>query len=162
MNKRMSVCILLSALVAMASPVLTPAQSDAQALEDYMREVRRKVIQKRDSAVETLIQLTDEQQESFRPIQKEYDKELKQLGKKERKLIGDFSDVYDNLDAPTAQEIGGRFFDLRRERLALQEKYMQRLSDDVSPVVAVQFIQLQRGFEAELELERMKYSPLAE
>ena len=34
------------------------AQSETQALEDHMRQVRRKVAEKRDSAISTLIELT--------------------------------------------------------------------------------------------------------
>ena len=59
-------------------------------------------------------------------------------------------------------ELGQKFFDLEREHLELQQKYLKRISDAVSPVIAVQFIQLQRQFETELAMERMKYSPLAE
>jgi Spy/CpxP family protein refolding chaperone len=158
--KRKSICILTSFLLATAS--LAPVLAQADALEDHMRQVRRKVVEKRDSAMGTLIELTDEQEDRFRPIQKEYDKELKQLGKKDRALIREFAEVYDKLDASTAEGIGKRFFELQRERLEIQERYLRRISDEVSPVVAVLFIQLQRRFEAQLETERMKYSPLAE
>jgi Spy/CpxP family protein refolding chaperone len=138
------------------------AQSDVQALEDHMRQVGRKVAEKRDSAVGVLIQMTDEQEQAFRPIQKAYYKEMKKLGKTERSLLREFSEVYDSLDASTADELSKRFFDAQRERLAIAEKYLQQISDEVSPVVAVQFLQLQRRFETELEMERLKYSPLAE
>ncbi len=138
------------------------AQSDAEALETHMRAFRAKVIQKRDSSLRVLLDLTDEQEKTFRPLLKGYDKELKTLDKMDRKLIREFAGVYDNLTAETAADLSKRFFDLRRERLALQEKYLKQISDEVSPATAVLFIQLQRRFEAQLESERMKYSPLAE
>ena len=138
------------------------AREDAQALEDHMRTYRAKIEQKRDSALGTLLELTDEQAKVFRPLQKSYDKELKALAKKDRALLHDFARVHDKLDPDSASEIGQRFFDLERERLALQEKYLKQISDEVSPVTAVLFIQLQRRFETQVETERMKYSPLAE
>ena len=127
-----------------------------------MREVRKKAKQKRDSAIGVMMNMTAEQAKAFRPLQQEYDKELTKLGKSERDLVREFSEVYDKLTAETAEAIGQKFFDLEREHLELQQKYLKRISDAVSPVVAVQFIQLQRQFETELAMERMKYSPLAE
>ena len=84
-----------------------------------------------------LLDLTSEQEKTFRPLQKAYDKELKTLDKKDRKLIREFAGVYDNLTAETATDLAKRFFDLRRERLALQEKYLKQMSDEVSPATAV-------------------------
>ena len=87
---------------------------------------------------------------------------IKALGKKDRALVRDFSEVFDKLTKDSAATMAERFFDLEQERLALQQKYFEQISAGVSPVVAVQFIQLQRRFETELEVERMKYSPIAE
>ena len=109
------------------------AQNDTQALEDHMRAYRAKIGQKRDSALSTLLELTDEQAKIFWPLQKSYDKELKALAKKERALLRDFARVHDKLDPDSASEIGQRFFDLERERLALQEKYLKLVSDEVEP-----------------------------
>jgi len=159
-----SICVVVLVMLAVPGVVFAQSRagSDIEALEDNMRQFRRKVMQRRDSAVSTLIELTDAQRKSFRPIQKEYDKEMKQLGKEERMLTREFAEIYDRLNAGTAEDIGRRFFELQRGRLGIQEKYLKRISDEISPVAAVLFIQLQRRFEAELESERMKYSPLAE
>jgi len=147
-------------LVLLAGPAL--AQSDAAAFDAHMSKVRKKVIQKRDSALNTLLEMNAEQDKAFWPLQRAYDKELNKLGKKDRALLREFSDVFDKLTAETARDISTRFFDLGRQRLELQQKYLEQISEEVSPVVAVQFIQLQRRFETELAMERMKYSPIAE
>jgi len=159
-----AICVVVVVMLAVPGVVFAQSRagSDIEALEDNMRQLRRKVMERRDSAVNTLIELTDEQKKSFRPIQKEYDKEMKQLGKEERVLLREFAEIYDRLDAGTAEDIGERFFELQRQGLGIQEKYLKRISDEISPVVAVLFIQLQRRFEAEIDSERMKYSPLAE
>ena len=135
---------------------------DLQALETHMQEVRKKAKQKRDSAIGVMLDMTTEQAKAFRPLMQEYDKELAKLGKSERELVREFNGIFGKLTAESAEAIGQKFFDLERKRLELQQNYLKRISDDVSPVIAVQFIQLQRQFETELAMERMKYSPLAE
>lgn len=162
MSKLSSVLALVVFLAATALAGPSLAQTDTEALEEHMRQVRRKVAEKRDSAMSTLMVMTAEQSKAFRPLQKAYTKEQKALDKKDREMIAEFGEVFDKLDAETAAKIGKRFFDIERDRLALQEKYLKQISDAVSPVIAVQFIQLERRFQAQLENERMKYSPLAE
>jgi uncharacterized coiled-coil protein SlyX len=159
--KQTLVFSLILMLTGVAATVVAQ-QSDAAALESHMRTVRKKVKEKRNSAMDALLTLDADQAKVFRPLQQGYDKELEALGKRDRGLIREFTDAFGNLDAATAESIGKKFFDLERDRLALQEKYLKLMSEQVSPVVAVQFIQLQRRFEAQLETERMKYSPLAE
>ena len=93
-----------AALVLLAIFLAGPAeaQSDLQALEDHMREFRGKVVQKRDSALNVLLEMTDEQAKAFWPLQKAYDKELKKLGKSERSVMVDFAKVFDALTADAA------------------------------------------------------------
>lgn len=162
MNKLKPISILVCLVVALLLAVPSQAQYDAAAMEEHMQQVLMKIKQKRDSAMRVLLNMSDEQAKAFWPLQQQYDKELRALGKQDRELTNEFNKVYDKLNEKTAKSIGQRFFSLEKERLDLQEKYLQLISDQVSPVVAVQFIQLERRFEAQLETERMKYSPLAE
>lgn len=161
MNRFRYVGPLVAVAVAATFCFDAPAQEDAQALETHMRSVRKKAEQKRDSAMSVMLQMSPEQAKIFQPLQKEYDKELKKLGKSERALVREFTEIHDQLTAESAESIGQRFFELERQRLELQQTYLKRISDEVSPVIAVQYIQLQRQFETELTMERMKYSPLA-
>ena len=162
MNKLISVCVAAAVVACLFAGTPVTAQSRTDALETHMKQVRAKVVQKRNSALNTILQLDDEQAKAFWPLQKAYDKELQRLGKLDRELVRQFGEVYDKLDATNSADIAARFFDLERNRLDLQQKYLKKVSEQVSPVVAVQFIQLQRQFEIELMMERMKYSPLAE
>jgi hypothetical protein len=161
-NKLISVCVAAAVVACLFAGTPVTAQSRTDALETHMKQVRAKVVQKRNSALNTILQLDDEQAKAFWPLQKAYDKELQRLGKLDRELVRQFGKIYDKLDATTSADIAARFFDLERDRLDLQQKYLKKVSEQVSPVIAVQFIQLQRQFEIELTMERMKYSPLAE
>ena len=82
--KQFSTCCTLIVFLALALfPGSLQAQTgDALALEDHMRQVKRKVNEKRNSAFATIMQMTDEQSKAFRPLQKAYANEYKQLEKK--------------------------------------------------------------------------------
>ena len=75
-------------------------------------------------------------------------------------LVHEFNEVHDSLTAESAAEIARRFFELQRSRLAVQEEYFALISEKVSPVIAVQFSQLHRRFD--LEIQRATSTPLAE
>ncbi len=109
MNKHKALLMLIVFLAATALPGLLLAQTDdALALEDHMRQVRRKIDEKRNSAIGTILQMTDEQSKAFRPLQKAYGKEIKQIDKKGRDLLRDFSESYDKLNAqPTGACLAG-------------------------------------------------------
>ena len=160
MKNFLTLCVVCLVSIVLAAPAA--AQGDLQALEDHMKQARRKALEKRNSALSVLLTLTDEQNKAFRPLQQAYDKDLQKLGKKQLEMMREFSKVYDKLDAATAEKMGRAYFDIGREHLALQEKYLNSISTAVSPVAAVLFIQLQARYETQLEVERMKYSPLAE
>jgi hypothetical protein len=161
--KQFSTCCTLIVFLALALfPGSLQAQSDNQALEDHMRQVKRKISEKRDSAFSTIMQMTDEQSKAFRPLQKAYTKEFKALEKKGQQLTREFSEVFDKLTDQSAADLGKRYFGIQKEKLELQEKYLKQMSEEVSPVIAVQFLQLERRFESQIENEFMKYAPLAE
>jgi len=162
MNKLSSFCTLIVFLTAAAFPAPLLAQTDAEALEDHMRQVKRKVNEKRDSAYSTIMQMTDEQTKAFRSARKDYSKEFKQLEKKGQQLTREFSEVFDKLTDQSAADIAKKFFSLEKEKLELQEKTLKQMSQEISPVIAVQFIQLERRFEAQIAAEFAKYAPLAE
>jgi hypothetical protein len=150
-------------LVVIATILAPPAgaQSDTEAVEARMDEIRRTITQKRDSALSVLLELSEEQAAAFWPLQQSYDADLGKLSKAEQKLSREFRQSFGKLTAETASDIAERFFNLERERLSLQQSYFQRISESVTPVIAVQFIQLQRQFETELRMEQLKASPLA-
>lgn len=153
-------------LLALSTPAFVVAQaphaSDTEALESHMRTVRKDIARKRESAFRSLLVMTEEQERAFWPLQKAYDKELGKLSRTQWRLIHEFGESFDELDADSAQRFAERFFALEREWNDLHQEYFGLMAEQVSPVIAVQFVQLERRFEAQALIERMKYTPLAE
>jgi hypothetical protein len=151
----------------LGSAFVQPAQaqsgggSQAQALDEYLKMVRGDLAKRRDSALRGLLQLDDAEAKTFWPLQQAYDAELKRISDARLFLVREFGQVYDKLTAEKAKGLAVRFFELDDQRIALHRKYFERISEEVSPVVAVQFIQLQRQFETMASLKLATNAPLA-
>jgi hypothetical protein len=142
---------------------LAAAQSEAESkvLDDYVQMVKGDLTAKRDSALRTLVQLEPGQSDTFWDLVKAYDNDAKALREKRMAMLADFIKVHDQLTEAKAQELADRAFTLADERMALRKKYFQRMSDEVSTVAAVQFLQLQGQFETMGDLKIATAMPLA-
>jgi hypothetical protein len=134
---------------------------EVQTLEEYFKVVRDDLVLRRDSALRALIQVGEDEAETFWALQKAYDEEAAKLGEKRKTLMREYWKDHNNLTAEQANDLADRSFLLDDERNALRRKYFERISADVSPIVAVQFLQLQRQFETMADLKIATYAPLA-
>ena len=58
-------------------------------------------------------------------------------------------------------ELAGRTFDIGAKRSALHRKYYDRISSEISPVIAIQYLQLQAQFETMFDMKLATNVPLA-
>jgi hypothetical protein len=156
----------LALLAALSLPVLpTAAQMDAPAkeevLEKYLDAVGQDLGARRDSALLALLELDEEEKKVFLPLLKAYDKELDALFDARLEVLREFSAIHDKLTDEKATELAERALDIGDERTALQRKYFRLISEKVSPIVAVQFLQLQGQFETMADLKLATNVPLA-
>jgi hypothetical protein len=162
-RKSALVSALLAALVLLSLPAV--AQMDAPAKEEYLEKFFEAAGQdlgaRRDSALRTLLEISEEEKEVFLPLLKSYDEELSAIFDARFALLREFSGVHDKLTDEKAAELAGRALDLDEKRSALHRKYFRLMSEQVSPVVAVQFLQLQSQFETMADLKLATNVPLA-
>ena len=78
-----------------------------------------------------------------------------------RSLIREFMGSHDSLSDKQATDLATRALDIFDLRTGLRRKYFKLMSDEVSPVIAVQFLQLQSQFETMGDLEMSGAVPLA-
>jgi len=133
----------------------------AQSLEELFKVTRGELKARRDSALSTLVQLEGEESKKFRPLVQEYDAEMAKLGEARLALMTEFGKASDKLTPDQARSFADRFFKLEDERSAVRRKYYDRIAQEISPVVAVQFMQLQRQFETMGDLKLASVAPLA-
>ena len=138
-----------------------PAEANKKVLEDYFRTIGTDLAARRDSAMSTLLQLNKEEAKVFWPMKKAYDKELNKLFDARFELLRDFDAVHDKLTATTANELADRSLALDNQRTELHRKYFKLMSEKISPVVAVQYLQLQGQFETMADMKIATHVPLA-
>ena len=122
---------------------------------------RGDLMARRDSALDTLLHLDADGTKKFRPLKESYDAEMKKIAEQRLALMKEFMAAHDKLTAQTAKQMADRAFQLEDARNAVRRKYFERMSAEVSPVAAVQFLQLQRQFETMADLKAATNTPLA-
>jgi len=151
----------LACLSAQPARAEDEAQVQVQTLEEYFQVMRGDLTARRDSALRVLVQLNEEEAAPFWALQKEYDAELAQIGEKRLALMQKYGKHHATLTDEQATDLAEKFLTLDDERTALRRKYLKKISAEVSPIVAVQFLQLQRQFETMADLKVATHAPLA-
>jgi len=138
-----------------------PAEANKKVLEDYFQAIGTDLAARRDSAMSTLLQLDEAEAKVFWPLKKAYDKELSKLFDARFEMLGEFDAVHDKLTLEKANELAERALALDEQRTELHRKYYKLMSEKISPITAVQFLQLQGQFETMADMKIATHVPLA-
>jgi hypothetical protein len=87
--------------------------------------------------------------------------ESAEMVKGRQELLREFGEKHATLTPVTAHELAERFFTQEKGRVELQRKYYRLMADKVSPVIAVQFLQVQRQFETLGDVQLASQVPIA-
>ena len=158
--------VTLAAVVLMLGGSMTFGQSDdssaeVQALDGYLQMIKGDLVAKRDSALSTLLVLTEEQADAFWPLKQAYDEERGALRQRQLDLLRKFMAIHDKLTRESSAGLADQFFALDEEVIKLRKKYFEKMSEQVGAVTAVQFLQLQGQFETMADLKIATAAPLA-
>lgn len=156
-------------LCSLALPlVLTaPARSEEakdpqmQALEESINLIRGDVSARRESALSTLIRLEGEQASAFRTLKQQYDLDVKKLDQERGALVREYAQVYKTMNKEKAAELAARTLQVDEQRNTMRRKYYDLMAEQVSPIAAVQFLQLQRRFDSMLDMKASTAIPIA-
>lgn len=160
MSKLVPVCIALVVLGAVALPARAQ-DAEAKALEQMFQVAKGELTAKRDSALKTLVELDGDKDQAFWSLVGQYDKEMAEQRKQRRALVEEFVAAHDKLTAAQAESLADRVLDLDNARNEVRRKYFKRMSKEVSPIAAAQFLQLQGQFETMGDLKLATAMPLA-
>jgi hypothetical protein len=77
---------------------------------------------------------------------------LSKLGDQWFDVIRDYAKNWDNLNDETARSLGKRLHEYHKRREDLHGKYFDRMSKEISPMVAAKFFQIETQLEEVIDL----------
>lgn len=91
------------------------------------------------AAVAKFMNLPDADAGKFWPIYNNYEAERVAIGDRRIKLLENYANAYQKLDAVTAEKLWKESADIQKSEIALREKYAAMVKKDISGVVALKF-----------------------
>ena len=152
----------ISSYTPLAAQGRVDSGAQAKALDEYLEAVKEDLTSGRDAALKEIVRLSDAETREFDRVKKAYDKELAKISKTREKLLLEYRQIHKKLTSDKASDLADRFFSVKEQRIALHRKYLKLMSEKVSTVAAVQFLQIQYRFETMADLKAATYVPLAE
>jgi len=104
--------------------------------------------------------LSDSQATTFWPIYREYDNELSKLGDRRIAVLKRYAQTYENVTAMAAGEMMNESFSIQKERTELLEKYYNKVSKALNPIVAARFAQIENQMLTLIDAKLMDEVPL--
>jgi len=128
--------------------------------ESYIALLRSEIQVRKTDIVQQNITLSEDQAKKFWPMQRSYENDLSKLGDLRLDIIRDYAKNWDNLSDETARNLGKRLLDYDKKRVGLRSKYFDRISKEVSPMIASKFLQIDLQLEDIIDLEIASSVPL--
>jgi hypothetical protein len=75
-------------------------------------------------------------------------------------IVLDYTENWDNLSDETAKNLGKRLIAYHKKRIDLRDKYFDRMSQEISPIVAAKFFQIETQLEDMVDLAISSSLPL--
>ena len=153
--------VYVSLATALVLPALGLAQGTEKQIEESLSVVRGDILARRDAAMQAIIQLDPKQAKPFAALKSAYDGELKKLSEARKTLIQEYLAAHKSLTPEQATDLALRSLALDDQRNALRKTYFERMSKELSPLIAGQFLQLERQFETMADLKLATVMPVA-
>lgn len=138
-----------------------PKDATSSHLEDHLKLVRGDLVQRRESALRTLIKVDESQAKVLWPLKDQYDTELKALAASREAVLREYAKAHKSLTPEVAKDLATRSLKLDEDRNNLRKKYFDLMSQKVSVIAAAQFLQLERQYETMMDLKVQSVVPLA-
>jgi hypothetical protein len=108
--------------------------------------MRSHVQTRKTEIIQQDLTLTDGQARKFWPLQRSYENDLSKLGDRRVDIVRHYTENWDNLSDETAKNLGKRLIAYHKKRIDLRDKYFDRMSKEISPIVAAKFFQSRRNW----------------
>jgi len=154
----------VAVVLALVLPaVLLPAAATAQATPEAMMEMLRSDVRTDKMIVMgEVLTLSAEEGDKFWPIYRAYTQELSVIGDQRMALIKKFAAEYGSVTGESATAMAAEWFTMESNYTKLLKKTHAKVAKDISPIVAVQFVQVENALNMLLRLQIAAEIPLVE
>jgi hypothetical protein len=115
---------------------------------------------KKTDILQQNLTLSDEQAKKFWPLQRSYESDLSKLGDQRLDVIREYAKNWDNLNDASARDLGKRLLEYQKKRVDLRARYFDRMSKEISAVIAAKFFQIEAQLEDVVDLQIASSLPL--
>ena len=131
-------------------------------VHDYIDAVRLGLLDGKMSLIGGVMKLSDEETEVFWPLYYEYENELFDIGDRrveliERVITAHQAKVIDDLEA---KKMAAEWFKQETDRLGLLKRYHELIANELSPLHAIQFLQIEHRVNTVIDLMIASELPL--
>jgi len=154
----------LAVVLALVVPaVMLPVTASAQATpEAWLEMMRSDVRTDKTIAMGVALTLTAEEGEKFWPIYRAYTQNLSLIGDRRVALVKKFGEEYGSVTAESATTMASDWFAMESDYTKLLKKTHAKVAKEISPIVAVQFVQVENALNMLLRLQIAAELPLVE
>jgi hypothetical protein len=146
-----------SAFGADAKPIVNERFAD---LGPAIAELRQEAGQDRREIIKANMLLTDSEAVTFWPLYDQYRTARDKLGDRKVRLITDFAARRDSMSEEEAQRLTKEFLAIEKERVAIKESYVAKMSKPLSARTVARFFQIDQKLDAAVDLALAAQIPL--
>jgi hypothetical protein len=148
------------AVVSCVMLVATPVSADA--LDDYIELLRSDLQADKKLLVDYAMELSDDDAELFWPIYDAYEKERVALGDRTLDLIKRYPEAVNVTGPDTVRTLSADWLKLRKDKLALVEKYYKKAEKKLRPRIAARWMQVEHRIALLIDVQLASATPLIE
>ncbi len=142
--------ILAFGLFAFSAPLFAQDSTTAK-IKSELAEFQQLFGQDKKALVAEAIVLTPDQATKFWPLYEAYQVSRKKIGEDRIMAIKNYADNYSKMTDTKANEIAEQFLKGNEDLNKLYRDYLKKISKDVSPSKAIQYIQLESYIDNQLK-----------
>ena len=116
----------------------------SQSYDDEVSIIQSIYGMEKREVVSEFVEFTDEQSIEFWSLYDEYEVKRKEIGKQTFELIWNYVSDYGQIKAEDAEMFMSEAIPLRKNSNKLLDKYYKKIKNNLDPVVAVQFYQIEK------------------
>ena len=148
----------VTALVALASPVVSQAQSTVDDQQQLLAQIQS---DKRAIVLKTM-NLDDEQVRAFTPVYDAYQADRKKLADRGVELLNSYASNYDSMTDDAAKGILKDWLKLQDDETSLTREYAKKMAKVLPPTKVLRFVQIENKLNAILRLPAVRGVPLVQ